>query len=57
MGMSLFLAKTPSNVGFLALAEAPQLTLQAPLEGLFPVLSQSSLFTSLRPSATHNLPL
>lgn len=43
MGMSLFLAKTPSNIGFLVfLAEAPQFTLQGPLESLFPVLSQSS---------------
>ena len=43
MGVSLFWAKTPSNIGFLVfLAKAPQLTLQAPLEGLFPVLSQSS---------------
>ena len=33
MGMSLFLAKTPSNIGFLVfLAEAPQFTLQGPLE-------------------------
>lgn len=43
MGVSLFWAKTPSNIGFLVfLAKAPQLTRQAPLEGLFPVLSQSS---------------